>query len=372
MFLIGMKKSEPEKIDNTKCDGADEVAEPITDCETDSATEIAESLECIDGKKKLSWVEQTRRKNSVRMSRALFRGIDILFRAPQNSCPYVTRRNVGTIEYIADIVYDESLPEICKADLYRVGAQEKQPVVLYIHGGGFTAGGKKYRRGVSQYFALNGFSVFCVDYGLSPDYKFPDPLMHLVAAANFIYDNSERFGVDGERIIVAGDSAGAYYASMLAAFNGNEALKDAFGFAPKFRIFGALLNCGIYDIQTVFDTKYALDVDDAVFIGFAGIRKGEFDGFKYKETCDPVKQITREYPPVFITYSIWDIFCRGQSEALAEVLERTDVYFEKYCARHRTSNHCFSLNWRGEDASSANELMMSFAKRLASDRIKLD
>lgn len=315
--------------------------------------------------------ELRKRNRAIRTSKVLFRAIDVLFSPSQNSCPYVTKVNLPTIKRTLDVVYDETDPKICQLDVYRVDSEELQPAVMIIHGGGFSAGDKKYRKGLAEYFALNGFTAFCVNYGLAPDYIFPAPIKHLVSAANFVYDNAARFGADGDRIFVCGDSAGGYYASMLAAFNSDASLGRVFGAELKFDFLGALLNCGLYDLETVFQTKYLLDIDDTVLISFTGIGRKDFGRYKYKDVCMPSKFITDKYPPTFVIYSPRDMFCKGQGVAMIDRLNEAGVYCESYAARHNSSNHCFSLTWRGEDAVAANELMMSFAKRLASRRIKL-
>ena len=82
-----------------------------------------------------------------------------------NACPYVNSKNKDTILCDKDVIYDEDLPDVCKLDVYKVQSDKPQPAVMIIHGGGFSAGGKTYRRGHAQFMALNGFTVFCVDYG---------------------------------------------------------------------------------------------------------------------------------------------------------------------------------------------------------------
>lgn len=315
--------------------------------------------------------EMRNRKRSVRRARKLFRAIDVLFAHSQNTCPHVNKDNIKTIEVQTDIVYDQSLPSVCKLDFYRIKNEEKQPAIILIHGGGFSAGDKKYRKGRSQFFALNGFSVFCVNYGLAPEYIFPEPLKHIVSAANFVYDNAEKYNIDRNRIFVGGDSAGGYYAAMAAAFNCSDKLKSAFGFSPKFRFFGALLNCGVYDMNTVLQTKYPFGLSNGVVLSLAGIKPAEFDAFKYREVCVPAELVGEDYPPTFIIYSDNDVFCKGQGNVMIDVLNKNGVYNESFLAHYSRSNHCFSLTWLGDDAAAANELLLSFAKRLAEDKIKL-
>ncbi len=314
--------------------------------------------------------EKRQRKRSVHLTKKLFQAIDILFALSQNTCPYVNKDNIKNIEVQSDIVYDKSLPSVCKLDFYRANKEEKQPAIILIHGGGFSAGDKKYRKGRSQFFALHGFTVFCVNYGLAPQYAYPEPLKHIVTAANFVYDNAETYNIDRERIFVGGDSAGGYYAAMMGAFNCSDKLKSVLGFAPKFRIFGALLNCGIYDMRTVLETKYPFGLDNGVILSMAGIKPVEFDRYEYREVSMPAELVGEGYPPTFIIYSDNDTFCKGQGDVMIDVLDKNGIYYEYFSARYSGSNHCFSLTWLGDDAAAANELLLSFVKRLAEDKIK--
>ncbi len=319
----------------------------------------------------LTPMEKVRRRLSVRASKALFRAIDIVYKTPQNSCPYINKQNVKTIKSVIDVVYYDKYPDICKMDIYSVGDDSNKPAILLIHGGGFSAGGKKYRKAQAQFLALNGFKIFCIDYGLSPDFIFPEPIKQIAAAANHIYDCADEYGIDGNRIFVAGDSAGAYYAAMLATFNCTDILTQKFGIEVKFKIYGALLNCGIYDFDTIMNTKYILNLDDGVFLSFLGMRRSNLGKFKYIDCCMPVDLVNSDYPPTFLIYSDHDILCKGQSDAFIKKLDEVGAYYEFYSARHSVSNHCYSLNWRGEDALVANQLMLSFALRRANDKIKL-
>lgn len=357
-------------IANDKKDGgAPEERESIDD----KAKEGSEGVSSVEDKThvpvQLSRIERTRRKWYIRGARAFFRAIDIVMYEPQNACPYVDRKNAKTIRCEKDIIYDDGLPDICALDFYEIPSESKKPAVLLIHGGGFSAGGKKYRKGLAQYFALNGFAVFCIDYGLAPKYTFPEPIRHIVNAANYVYDNADRFNIYGDKIIVTGDSAGGYFSAMLAVFGCNKTLGEIFGFEPKFRLFGTILNCGLYDLQTVFNTKYILNVDDAVFLSFIGIRESDYGNYKYKNYCMPIEHVTKDFPPTYVISSAADLLCRGQSDVLIEKFKQCGVYYESFESHKFFSNHCFPLLWRSPDAMAANEGMMSFAHRLVNGEI---
>ena len=299
----------------------------------------------------------------------VFKTIDRIMNRKQNNCPFV--KNANEILVSKDIVYRESDAKVCKLDAYVIPKDEGlYPVVFYIHGGGFVAGGKKYRRGVANWYASNGFFVVNVDHGLCPDYKFPQPVIHLADALNWVVDHAQELRLDLDKLIVAGDSAGAYYAALLAVTAYNKKLQSLFEVKPKTTFKAAVLNCGLYDIQAVLKKKYITLIDKKVFSNFTGVEINKFDKYKYKEACIPANFVTKKFPPTFLIYAQKDMFCGGQAERLIEIFKENDVYFERVFSSSVTSNHCYCLNWKDGDAVLANTLTMDFLQRFLNGKIK--
>jgi acetyl esterase len=93
---------------------------------------------------------------------------------------------------------------------YRPRAAANLPVVIYVHGGGFVLGSLDTHDRLMRLLALDSAAaVIGVDYRLAPEYPFPAPLDDCVAAVHWIRAEAGRLGVDPERIVLAGDSAGA-------------------------------------------------------------------------------------------------------------------------------------------------------------------
>ena len=117
----------------------------------------------------------------------LFVAIDKLYNPFQNERKMTKFKDVE-FDIKTDIVYDTSSPEACKLDTYCVKGQsgKKLPVLFYIHGGGFVAGDKHYRRALSRWSAVQGYFVVNVNYGLCPEYQCPVPHKQLVAALNWV------------------------------------------------------------------------------------------------------------------------------------------------------------------------------------------
>lgn len=298
----------------------------------------------------------------------VFRMIDVVADRVQNRPP-LDKNLEKAIEVCRDIVYDESAADCCTYDAYHIPGKEKYPVLLYIHGGGFVAGDKSYRRGVSKWYAAKGIYVFNVNYGLCPKYRYPEPLAHLVTAMNKIADSADELRLDLDKFFVSGDSAGAYYASMLIAACNYKRVQNRLGVAPKIKIKAAVLDCGLYDIAKTVSDKMMLDINGRVFRSFTGMENSDFEAYEHKELCKPIKYVNRDYPPTLVIYAKKDVLCGGQAERLIEAFKSHGVYYESYASEIFTSNHCFPLMWKGKDAEAANKLTTDFVDRFIAGKL---
>lgn len=299
----------------------------------------------------------------------LFVAIDKLYNPFQNERKMTKFKDVD-FEIKTDIVYDTSAPEACKLDTYRVkGLKGKLPVLFYIHGGGFVAGDKHYRRALARWSANLGYFVVNVNYGLCPEYQCPVPHRQLVAALNWVGANAEKLGLDLDRMIVSGDSAGGYYGAMLAAITLNPDLQAKMGVSTSLKFGGAVLNCGIYDVATALKNKYPFDLGGKLLKDFAGIGKDEIEGYEWKDLCSVLPFVNEQFPVSFITHAQKDIFCGGQADGLMKILKEKGVHCEEFHSTSLIDNHCFSLNWKSKAARKNNDLTADFMKRFAAGKI---
>lgn len=104
-----------------------------------------------------------------------------------------------------------------KARIYDTIDKPNRPVLLYFHGGGFVIGDLDSHDTLCRQLALDGgFRVIAVDYRLAPEAKFPAAPDDCIAATRAIVKNAAKYGVDGSKITVAGDSAGGNLATVVA------------------------------------------------------------------------------------------------------------------------------------------------------------
>jgi acetyl esterase len=121
------------------------------------------------------------------------------------------------VEVIRDLAYrDTGLPEH-RLDVYRpLDTSGPVPVVLYVHGGGFRILSKDTHWIMGLAFARQGYLVFNISYRLAPRHRFPAAIEDVGSALSWVGDNAARFGGDRDRLVFAGESAGANLVTALA------------------------------------------------------------------------------------------------------------------------------------------------------------
>lgn len=101
-------------------------------------------------------------------------------------------------------------------DLYVPDSEEKMPLFVLIHGGGFMLGDSQTRQAqfMYRYFRDQGYACASVNYRLSQEEPFPGAVEDVKAAIRFLKANADQYGYDPEKIAVWGESAGGYLCTM--------------------------------------------------------------------------------------------------------------------------------------------------------------
>lgn len=90
------------------------------------------------------------------------------------------------------------------------GGAAPKPALIYLHGGGWTLFSiDTHDRIMREYASRAGITVTAVDYSLSPEAKFPQPIEETMAVVRWLRTAGASIGVDGGRLAIGGDSAGA-------------------------------------------------------------------------------------------------------------------------------------------------------------------
>ncbi len=89
------------------------------------------------------------------------------------------------------------------------------PVVVFIHGGGWTSGDPHDYRFVARTLAPHGYAVLLAGYRLDEAGRYPAMLEDGAAVLRWIGAHAPGLGGDAGRVVLMGHSAGAYNAAML-------------------------------------------------------------------------------------------------------------------------------------------------------------
>lgn len=104
-------------------------------------------------------------------------------------------------------------------DVYKAeNATGKDPVIVVVHGGGFKFGDQSMPiiQPIIEAGTANGYVVASVDYRKSGEAAFPAAVGDVKAAVRYLKAHAEEYGIDPDKIVVWGESAGAYLAAMTA------------------------------------------------------------------------------------------------------------------------------------------------------------
>lgn len=125
-------------------------------------------------------------------------------------------------------------------------ASSARPVLIYVHGGGFTAGDKRapgspFYDNVMLWAVKNGFVGVTVTYRLAPQAVWPSAAEDLAAAIEWVSDKIAERGDNPAQIYPMGHSAGAVHVASYVSHPEFYKVKGG-GLA------GAILVSGIYDL----------------------------------------------------------------------------------------------------------------------------
>lgn len=133
-------------------------------------------------------------------------------------------------------------------DIYAPTNAARVPVIIGIHGGGWTSGDKRnagFTENKARWAVARGHVFVSINYRLSPDYVHPAHIDDVAAAVAWVYRNIHQVGGDPERLFVLGHSAGAHLAALVGT---DESRLAQYGL-PMTIIKGVIpLDTGAYDL----------------------------------------------------------------------------------------------------------------------------
>jgi acetyl esterase len=230
-----------------------------------------------------------------------------------------TQRLCGAGEPVAEI-RDVTIPSAGGGLLLRAWRPQGEPplpVIAFLHGGGWAMGGvETYDAPLRALANAAGALVVAPEYRLAPEHRFPAALDDCLAAVRWLAAHAPELGGDGDRIAVAGDSAGGNLAAVVARrLRGEVALRAQ-----------AL----IYPVtDAAVDTPSYREFADGWGLSAAGMRRFwrlYLDGADGSDPdASPLRARDLEgLPPAYVLTAEADVL-RDEGEAYADALRRAGV-----------------------------------------------
>jgi acetyl esterase len=266
----------------------------------------------------------------------------------------------GDDDAYLDVYYADSL----------ANSDEKQPVIIWTHGGAWLSGDKKNSAPYFKLLASAGYTVIAPDYSLAPEKTYPTAVKQLNDAHAYINENSQRFHADMDNVFLAGDSAGSQMSAQLATIITNPEYAKQMNMQPslkKEQLKGVILNCGIYKMDGLTQPDPTLPKlvgwgNDVSVWALTGTR--DFSDPVIKQ-MSPQYHVTEDFPPTFITGGNADALTDGQSKPFAEKLQsmNVDVTTLFYAKDHQPAlPHEYQFDLNNDDGKKALTQIMDFVK----------
>lgn len=147
--------------------------------------------------------------------------------------------------------YADTKNERQTLDVYTAPKGKDQPVVLWIHGGGWKAGDKGNVQKKPQAFVDKGFLFVSTNYRFVPDVTVKEMTGDIAKAIRWVHDHAKEYGGDPKSIFVMGHSAGAHLAALVST---DERYLKAEGL-PLSIIKGCVpVDTAVYDVKKQIDS----------------------------------------------------------------------------------------------------------------------
>lgn len=171
--------------------------------------------------------------------------------------------------------------------------QRKRPLVLICPGGGYVMTSDREAEPVAMQFLARGYHTAVLRYSVSPA-VYPEALLQVGTAVAWLKAHAEEYGIDPERIIVMGFSAGGHLAGSYGVFWRKPFVREAIGTEEEMLRPAGLILC--YPVITSGEKAH----------------RGSFEALlaekleERKEEVSLEKQVSEDVPPVFLWHTMED------------------------------------------------------------------
>lgn len=249
------------------------------------------------------------------------------------------------------------------------GNRSALPAIVWTHGGAFVGGTKDEIGGYLRMLAGHGFVVVGLRYTLAPEGRYPTPVRQVMRALGYLTEHAEQFRIDPNRLVLAGDSAGAQITAQVAALVTNPGYARQLGVTPSItgdQLRGVELCCGVYNLADIPGHGRLRRVVNAIGWVYSGTRRFRRN-VDFTGTTSIPAWVTADFPPAFVTAGNGDPLL-PQSQTIVAALRAKNVAVETlfYPPDYQpTLGHEYQFELHLADGRTAFDHLVDFARRQA-------
>lgn len=242
---------------------------------------------------------------------------------------------------------------------------EPLATVVWIHGGAWISGSKSDVAPYLRILASHGYTAVGLNYSYGPEVEYPVAVTQLNGALEHLVDNAESLRIDPDRIILAGDSAGAQLASQLAVLTTRSDYAELIGLTPALttdQLDAIILNCGVFDIPAMGAlngiTSWGMK---ASLWAYTGTR--DWSSTYASLTMSSIDFVDESFPQTYISGGNGDGLTWTQSVPMANQLKKVgvDVTTLFWAAGHEPAlPHEYQFHLDTDEAQQALEATLDF------------
>lgn len=254
---------------------------------------------------------------------------------------------VEGVEIVPDVVYGHKHGMALTFDVYKPKQEANGTGILFIVSGGWYSNWRPPEQSIEWFKPMldKGFTVFAVRHGSSPKYVIPEIIEDVRRSVRFIRLRAKKFGVDPERLGVAGASAGGHLSLMLgtASDKGNPNAKDEVLRATD---------------QVAAVVAYFPPTDLRPWVN----QTSDYPALNFEEEkaadCSPILHVSEDDPPTLLIHGDKDeLVTIDHSEKILAEFEKHKVTSELLVIKG--AGHGF----RGKDGKLASDAMVAWFEK---------
>jgi len=185
------------------------------------------------------------------------------------------------------------------------GGGEKPPTILFFFGGGGGGGGPPQFFRKAVYSAPRGMVAVCAEYRISSVHQtgVKECVLDVRSAMRFLRKHAGEWGIDPEKIVAAGGSAGGHLSATLTFPNSKETDEPTDDATISCRPQAMVLFNPVMDLVAAFE-----DVKTAEIMRRNAPGDGDEEKKRFLRTYSPIEHLAKDLPPALILYGDQDTF----------------------------------------------------------------